>query len=220
MLIVAASVALAVVTPAAAADPLPPATTMPPMIVSVVAASDVPAKLVNAIVAETDAIWRGTGITFFWQRQARESAPPMPSPYRTPMLRVQIGHERHAAAEWKLPLGWIVFDDPATPEQEIYLSYQNALVLLDKSDGVVGKTRAMPQLQRETLLSRALGRALAHELGHYLLASKVHTAKGLMMAVHSAVELFGIERVDFNLAPAERQRVVARFTSIYMASRG
>ena len=130
------------------------------MIVSLVAASDVPAKLVNAIVAETDAIWRGTGIIFFWQRQARESAPPMPSPYRTPMLRVQIGHERHAAAEWKLPLGWIVFDDPATPEQEIYLSYENALALLDKSDGVVGQDAldaAAPA--RDAALARARTRA-------------------------------------------------------------
>jgi hypothetical protein len=220
MLIAAASVALAVVTTATAADPLLPGTTMPPMLVSLVAASDVPAKLVTAIIAETDAVWRGTGISFLWQRQTRESVPPMPTPYRTPMLRVQIGHERRDVHEWKLPLGWIVFDDPATPEQEIYLSYENALALLDKSEGVVGKTRSMTQLQRETLLSRALGRALAHELGHYLLASKVHTAKGLMMAVHTAVELFGIERVHFALAASERQRVVARMTSIYVASRG
>ena len=226
MLIAAASFALAVATTAtAAAAPLSsPATSTspPPMLVSVVAASDVPARVVSAIVAETDAVWRGTGIQFFWQRETRESQPPssMPTPYRTPMLRVQIGHETHTPAEWKFPLGWIVFDDPQTPEQEIYLSYENAVTLLDKSDGVVGPTRAMPQLQRETLLSRALGRALAHEIGHYLLASKVHTNKGLMMAVHTAFELFGIERVRFGLAPSEQQRMVERFTSIYMASRG
>jgi hypothetical protein len=144
----------------------------------------------------------------------------MPSPYRTPMLRVEIGHERRAGGEYRLPLGWIVFDDPKTPEQEIYLSYENALVLLDNSAGIVGPTKLMPQLQRETMLARAMGRALAHEIGHYLLASKVHTAKGLMMAVHTASEFFGIERVYFKLAPIEQQRMIARFTSIYMASRG
>jgi hypothetical protein len=178
---------------------------------------------VSAILAETDAVWRGTGIQFFWQRDTRDAQAPasMPTPYRTPMLRVQIGHETHMPAEWRVPLGWIVFDDPQTPEQEIYLSYENALTLLDKSDGVVGPTKSMPQLQRETLLSRALGRALAHEIGHYLLASKVHTARGLMMAVHTAFELFGIERVRFGLAPSEQQRMVERFTSIYeMTMRG
>ena len=44
-----------------------------------------------------------------------------------------------------VPLGWIVSDDPTTPEQEIYLSYENTLTLLDNSDGVVGPTRAMPR---------------------------------------------------------------------------
>src|SRR5262245_39086087 len=228
MLIVAASFALAVAATATAAEPLSSLSTTsttsstPPMLVSVEAASDIPARLVAAIVAETDAVWRGTGIQFFWQRAARDAQPAssMPTPYRTPILRVQIGHETHGTREWTFPLGWIVFDDPQTPEQEIYLSYENALTLLDKSDGVVGPTRAMPQLQREALLARALGRSLAHEIGHYLLASKVHTEKGLMMAVHSAFELFGIERVRFGLAPSERERMVERFTSIYMASRG
>jgi hypothetical protein len=231
MLIAAAVLALAVVTTATAvvADPLPSlpagspehpreAGTMPPMVVGVVAASDVPARLVAAIAAETDAVWRGTGIRFFWQYQpASVSTSPsgMPSPYRTPMLRVQIGHERRPGGKYRLPLGWIVFDDPKTPEQEIYVSYESALTLLDNSGGVVGPTKSMPQLQRETMLARAMGRALAHEIGHYLLASKVHTAKGLMMAVHTAAELFGVERVDFKLAPIEQQRMIARFTSIY-----
>src|SRR5262245_45832134 len=128
MLIAAAVVALAVVTTATAvvANPLPstpagspehPRETgsMPPMVVGVVAASDVPAKLVAAITAETDAVWRGTGIQFFWQYEpASVSTSPsgMPSPYRTPMLRVQIGHDRRPGGEYRLPLGWIVFDDP------------------------------------------------------------------------------------------------------------
>src|SRR5215472_11270138 len=109
MLIVAASFALAVATTATAADPLSSPTPTPPMLVSVVAASDVPARLVNAIVAETDAVWRGTGIQFFWQRETRDAQAPssMPTPYRTPMLRVQIGHETHLPDEWKFPLGWI-----------------------------------------------------------------------------------------------------------------
>ena len=58
---------------------------------------------------------------------------------------------------------------------------------MDGAAGVVGIVEQMPQSQRETLLARAMGRALAHELGHYLLASKVHTEHGLMKAVLTAV---------------------------------
>lgn len=59
------------------------------------------------------------------------------------------------------------------------MSYANARQFLEVSALVVGPTAQMPGRQREILLSRAMGRALAHEMGHYLLASKVHTMSGL-----------------------------------------
>ena len=68
-----------------------------------------------------------------------------------------------------------MFDDVTAPEQEIYLSHANARQMMEEARGVVGIVDQMPIVQREMLLARAMGRALAHELGHYLLASKVHT---------------------------------------------
>jgi hypothetical protein len=188
----------------------------------VAAASDVSPTLVTALLAEADAVWAGVGIKFFWERetprvQMHQVVPFMGAPLT---LRVSIGHDRQSTDPHKLPLGWIVFDDPHTPEQEIYLSYENATQLLENSAGVVGDVKSMPRLQRETMMARALGRALAHELGHYLSASKIHTPRGLMMAVHSAAEFFAYERAQFRLLPEERRQIVARFTSIYMASRG
>ena len=55
-----------------------------------------------------------------------------------------------------------------------------------------------------------MGRALAHELGHYLLASKVHTARGLLKASRTAAELFSIERAGFKIDPLQRQQIAAR----------
>ena len=49
----------------------------------------------------------------------------------------------------------------------------------------------MPIFEREMLLARAIGRALAHELGHYLLASKEHTEE---RADESAPDRRGILR--------------------------
>jgi hypothetical protein len=130
-----------------------------------------------------------------------------------------IGTERGVAHEGQLALGWIAFED-GRPDREIYLSYTNATTLLGESSGVVGSVAGMPLLMRETMLGRAMGRALAHEIGHYLLASKTHSAKGLMMAVHTAAELFGQARQRFAIPPTEQQQMVARFTSISIASRG
>jgi hypothetical protein len=56
---------------------------------------------------------------------------------------------------------------------------------------------SLPKTFYDVLLSRALGRALAHEIGHYLLPTSRHTARGLMRAHFSPSEL---------LEPAHRQR--------------
>lgn len=53
----------------------------------------------------------------------------------------------------------------------------------------------------ETLIGRARGRALAHEVGHYLLRSKLHTLRGLMRAVLSGDEFLALIRDGFELTP-------------------
>lgn len=213
MLIAAAAFALTV-----AAAPPP----MPPMIVHVAAAANIPASLVTKLLDEADAIWRGTGVTFLWQRASHDVSAArraMASPFGPPTLRLVIGDEPGVARDGGLALGWIVFEDQR-PDQEIYVSYANARALLRQSIGVVGHPDSMPQLQRETLLGRAMGRALAHEIGHYLSGAKTHTSRGLMTAVHTAAEFFGQERVRFKIEPADTRRIVARMTSIYIASQG
>ena len=216
MLIAASlTVALAASAPAAA----PPSA--PPVTVHVIAAADVPARLVRAVLAEADAIWDGTGVRFWWQQQDRRASGRVDispqTPYGSPVLRVVIGPETHRAHDFQVPLGWIVFDDATTPEREIYVSYRNALFLLERSAGIVGASASMPPAKREVLLARAMGRALAHELGHYLSASKTHARSGLMMAMHSAAEFFGTDRRGFTLEPADRRRIVARYKSAFVA---
>ena len=96
-----------------------------------------------------------------------------------------------------------------TPVPEIHLVYSNALAILrgTYSDGMLNQ---MPGAQRQTYLSRALGRALAHELGHFLFQSKVHSEGGLMRARQSADALFGPDRKSFRLTDDERRAAAAR----------
>ena len=176
MLIISSLAAALITTTTAAALPV---AALPPMIVTVSAAPDLSPSFVNALLAHADVVWRGTGVVFVWQRDVVRAV----TTYMPQTLRVVIGHKARASEESLLPLGWIVFDDPQSPQNEIYLSYDNARTLLDRSPGVVGVVNSMPRAEIETYLSRAMGRALAHELGHYLSASKVHTAKGLMLSL-------------------------------------
>jgi hypothetical protein len=156
--------------------------------------------LVTRILDEVDHIWRGTGFTFVWQRDAGLPA----------ALHVSIGDERGVPVDGQTTLGWIHFDERSVPDPEIHVSYVNALDLLAHSSGVVGVAASMPAAERDMLLGRAMGRALAHEMGHYLLASKAHTAKGLMQTRRSAADLFAADRAHFQIDEAQRSRVAAR----------
>src|SRR6202011_1913073 len=145
---------------------------------------------------EADEIWNAIGIRFGWRHAAARIAPAYAQSseagrYLPSTLRVTVDD---GLGDWKedgiMPLGWIFFDRPDEPDQEIHISYGNARALLAASSLVVGDITSMPTLEREVYLARAMGRALAHELGHYLLASKAHTEHGLMQKRLSASDFF------------------------------
>jgi hypothetical protein len=75
-------------------------------------------------------------------------------------------------------LGWIGFTD-AGPGRFIVLSVRRAMALLAGAQLGARRLSEMPGMV-ERLLPRALGRALAHELGHFLLARREHSASGVM----------------------------------------
>jgi hypothetical protein len=175
----------------------------------------VPESTVTRLLAEAADVWRPNGITFLWIPGPEEVAPygrtGEDGRYRPSTLRVSIDYARGDPRRDTLtPLGWIRFDRPDEPDQVIHVSYANATSLLEASQLVVGAVGTMPKLERELYLARAMGRALAHELGHYLLASKAHTAHGLMQAGRTAGELFGRERVHFELDTAQKQVALSR----------
>ncbi len=211
------SVTIAVVawvafTLSAASGSPPSAASIPPMIVNVMAGADISPALVAAVLSEAEAIWRPSGISFNWRRAPGVARLPGggPAPYLTNTLLLTIGNRRGTVRDGRLPLGWIVFDAVTVPEQEIYVSHANARAMLEGARGVVGLVDQMPTMQRETLLARAMGRALAHELGHYLLASKAHSERGLMKAALTAVELFRPDSATLRLDASQRRAVVAR----------
>jgi hypothetical protein len=184
---------------------------LPPVAVNVVVAADVSPALLAKILDEADAVWRPSGVTFMWRRMSAAAAERLDrtGPDAVCALRIVVGDGRGTAAKGATPLGWIVFDD-GSPEQQIYLSYQNARDFMSASAGVVGALSRMTVLEHDVYLARLMGRALAHELGHYLLSSKVHTATGLMRAQHTAFSLFDYDRHSFGLDGTQRRQVAAR----------
>jgi hypothetical protein len=58
-----------------------------------------------------------------------------------------------------------------------------------------------------------LGRTIAHELGHLLLATATHAASGLMREVWSREELLGTRRADWMLDPLDAAAIRQRLTA-------
>lgn len=225
MLIATSLAALLVGSSAVSAGAESPATlSLPPMIITVLTAPQVSATLVTRVLKETDAIWRAAGFTFVWRRVTRAAAAPAPGgdpgSYQPSGLRVVIGDDVGVPRDHRTPLGWIVFDDERSPRPEIYLSHANAGRLMEAARPVVGIIDQMPIVQREILLARAMGRALAHELGHYLLASKAHTRAGLLRASRTASELFSADVRGFAVDPTQRQLIAARIRGELLVARG
>jgi hypothetical protein len=65
---------------------------------------------------------------------------------------------------------------------------------------------ALPETLPDLFLARALGRALAHEIGHYLLPTRGHTVRGLMRARFALHELMeGPTRTRYGLDQRDRE---------------
>jgi hypothetical protein len=200
-MLIATAAAAALVASSLAAGAMAPVTQPgpPPIVVNLSVMADVPSSLVDVTIAETEAIFKRAGISFVWRF----------GPPSLTTLTVVIGNERGTPRGDVMALGWIVFED-GRPDQRIYLSFANAQQFLIDARNVVGALTNMPRAERETMLGRTMGRALAHELGHYLLATKVHTQKGLMKAMRTAQEFFSPDRRRFQLEPVQRLEIATR----------
>jgi len=105
-------------------------------------------------------------------------------------------------------LGSIPFLD-GTPEPVILL-YPDAITTLISNVRVSAlPDHDWPFMLRDVINGRVLGRALAHEIGHYLLRSRQHSAIGLMRARQSTIDLVGFDRRHFTLTPEEFRRLVS-----------
>jgi hypothetical protein len=84
-------------------------------------------------------------------------------------------------------LGWIDFVN-GEPQPAVTVSVAAARRLLAGSWAGVPFS-SLPKRVSRTFLQRALARAIAHEIGHYLLRSRTHEPRGLMRAVFSVDEI-------------------------------
>jgi hypothetical protein len=107
-------------------------------------------------------------------------------------------------------LAWIDFVD-GLPSHTIYVSTTEVAHLAEQGRWQERAVADWPPKVQEIFRRRAIARSIAHEVGHYLLRSKAHTATGLMRGNFTVADLMdsrsSLYRLDAASVLVLRQRV-------------
>ena len=156
-----------------------------------------PPAFVTAAIEEAADIWAAYGVDVRKPRPndaEHDRAVGLAVTLATPERRKETG-----------ALGSIVFSGDA-PEPTIVL-YPEAASALIAAVTSSRRENSWPAAPRDRVLARVLGRALAHEIGHFLLRSKSHSTAGLMRAEQIGTDLMAPDHRGFALSADEVRRL-------------
>jgi hypothetical protein len=156
-----------------------------------------PASMASVMEAEASAIWAALDVTLVWETcvsvcdglliVVTDDAVAIPTP---------------AGAG----LGEIFFVD-GRPGSRLRVSAAAALDAIEEAARRGLAFTNAPNVTRTDAAARLLGRAAAHELGHYLLASRAHAARGLMRPVFNAEEGMARRPNQYDLDRRQREQL-------------
>jgi hypothetical protein len=161
-----------------------------------------PPAVMAAAIVEAARLWAPYGVDV----QPARSGGPAPGAATT--LTV-VAAEPSSAERLRAPgaLAAIEFGACGLPRPRI------AIYAADVS-GFIGHTRVLgasegqwPRAMRDQILGRAVGRVLAHEIGHYVLRTPGHAGHGLMRAEQRPDDLVAPNRDALGLSPGEIARL-------------
>ena len=159
----------------------------------------------RTMIDETATLWRSHGVLLTWI-----TAAPSGEPLSNDVMRV-VGDGCRvealcpagpiAGVSMRTSLGAVVFlEGSAVPENTLMVSVDEVARTVHAVKWQNRRLTDLPTVTRDHLIGRALGRVLAHELGHYLLASRSHVSDGLMRPQFRADQLVEPSRQGFTLS--------------------
>jgi hypothetical protein len=159
---------------------------------------DLPKLTTTTLVSEVETIWQAQSVTVEW-RSAVEAVT------NSAVLRIMVISDRalldsaDIAREHELRLGRLL--RPPGGDSLAIVSIAAAAAIADRARD--------PQLPRtspieDRRLGLVLGRAVAHEIGHFLLDSAAHATRGLMRAIIAAREFGDLRPGSLALDPTDK----------------
>ena len=161
--------------------------------------------LVRSMQEEASSIWGTYGVRVQWGPQ------PVPAECERSAGPFDVTVERQLAP-WILKTGQPVLGSTRVPpaainHTPIHIDYDATERLLrsvtDERLAALAGNHQVGWLE----IGRALGRILAHEIGHVLLGAPSHQVRGLMRSSFAPADLLRLERQSFTLSQGEQIRL-------------
>jgi hypothetical protein len=165
-----------------------------------------------ALKREASAIWQPYGVALTWFDRGDDCSAAAVQEWLAPvdvLLHIATDASAPERADGDEPLGFVRFIR-GVPSHTVYLrhaSLERFVLAAHVGRWPVGDLQ--PSL-RDEILGRALGRVLAHEVGHVLLAMPSHADSGLMRAGFAAEDLVAAHRERLRLNRSAVMRLARR----------
>jgi hypothetical protein len=165
-------------------------------------------RITERLKDEAEAIWRPYGVRLAWMDAGASEA-------ASKGLSVEASLERELDRrrwmEWPAVLGRAVMTPDTPNRRPIRVSF-------DATESVLALRTTVPStmkgIVRDHELATALGRVLAHEIGHVLLDAPYHDHAGLMRAAFGADGLAAPARTPFRLTCSGVDRLRSRSSAL------
>jgi hypothetical protein len=166
-----------------------------------------PAVIASAIV-EAARLWAPYGVDVRAASPAEPAAGPAPDAVTLTVVAVTPSAEDRLRAPGALAA--IEFDAGGQPRPKIAIYARDVSGFIERTRVLGASDSQWPRAMREQILGRAIGRILAHEIGHFVLGTRGHAAHGLMRAEQAADDLVAPTRGELGLSAADVARLPRR----------
>lgn len=166
--------------------------------------------LVESMMMETSAIWQRYGVRIQWSIVESEWSTLNAARCEASAGSFDAFVHARALGTTSRPLGRTLVGLASIDHTPVYVDRGATERLLESLTGtdlflLVGRRFAAP-----ADVGRALGRVLAHEIGHVILVARGHQARGLMRRVFLAPDLVAPQSQSYDLSRAELERLRER----------
>ena len=170
-----------------------------PIDVALTVTTTLPPAARVALIAEVDAIWRDAGVVVRWLDAADADSPAALRVFVVDRQMTPAGGTQWVAGELLREPGRGAIARASIARAEAIVAAAGA-----------GPSRPTPPALTHHRLGVVLGRALAHEIGHYLLGTAEHAPHGLMRATIPPREFTDLRSGAFVIDKASQERIRAR----------